>query len=85
MTLFFSATQWLKSSSAPKTEQKGWRHKLTWKYIRNNLRKILFVAVFIVIQLLIAVTTILSVLEYQYSDVAYTVIKSCTKYYYWLN
>ena len=77
MTLFFSATQWLKSSSAPKTEKKGWLHKLTWTYIRNNLRKILFVVVFIVIQLLIAVTTILSVLEYQYSDVAYTVIKSC--------
>lgn len=73
--LTLSATQWLKSSGPHKTEKEGWRHKLTWTYFRNNLRKILFVVVFIVIQLIITIYTIMAVLGKRLTDPAFIVIR----------
>lgn len=70
-----SATQWLKTSGPPKKEEKSWRHKLTWTYFRNNLRKIVFVVLFAAIQLIITIYTIMAVLEKSSSDPAYTVIR----------
>lgn len=73
--LTLSATQWLTSSGPPKREMKGWRHKFTWTYFRNNLRKILFVVLFAVIQLIITIYTTMAVLEKSSSSTAYTVIR----------
>lgn len=72
-----SATQWLKSSDPHKTEKEGWRHKLTWTYIRNNLRKILFVVLFAVIQLIITIYTVMAVLRKGLTDPVFIVIRMC--------
>eukprot|EP00105_Crassostrea_gigas_P046632 XP_019930780.1 PREDICTED: NADPH oxidase 5 [Crassostrea gigas] len=73
--LTLSATQWLKTSGPPKKEEKSWRHKLTWTYFRNNLRKIVFILLFAAIQLIITIYTIMAVLEKSSSDPAYTAIR----------
>ncbi|XP_062601698.1 NADPH oxidase 5-like [Saccostrea cucullata] len=74
-TLTLSATQWFGSATPAKKTEKSWRHKFTWKYFRNNLRKIMFVIIFILINIAITVYTVLEVLEKASDDIALTIFR----------
>ncbi|XP_052694613.1 NADPH oxidase 5-like isoform X2 [Crassostrea angulata] len=56
--LTISAAQWLKPPAGTNKKTKGWTEKLTWKYIRNNLRKVVFLVLYILINLGLAGYTI---------------------------
>lgn len=56
--ILYSAAQWLKPPAGTKKKTKGWTEKLTWKYIRNNLRKVVFLVLYILINLGLAGYTI---------------------------
>lgn len=44
-----SAAQWLKPPGGSKKKAKGWTEKFTWKYIRNNLRKVVFLILYVLV------------------------------------
>ncbi|XP_078330195.1 NADPH oxidase 5-like isoform X3 [Crassostrea virginica] len=47
--LTISAAQWLKPPGGSKKKAKGWTEKFTWKYIRNNLRKVVFLILYVLV------------------------------------
>ncbi|XP_056003307.1 NADPH oxidase 5-like isoform X3 [Ostrea edulis] len=63
--LTISAAQWLKPPAASKKNAKGWTHRFTWKYIRNNLRKVIFLVLYILIN---AALTAYTVYKYRESN-----------------
>jgi hypothetical protein len=59
----------------PTKEKEGWRHKFTLKYFRNNLRKIMFLIIYILISLGIGAYTVMEVLEKGTGSAGYFVIR----------
>lgn len=60
---YLSAANWLKPPGDSKRFRMSWTKSFTLKYIVNNLRKVLFLALYITINIILTVYTV-----YKYRD-----------------